>query len=74
MKEPKVQIPMYFVFTAELGRKYVRDLPWPLAAQCNTFTNKQTNFQPRHKTPDEEQVEYEQILASVPRLVYHYLQ
>ena len=27
----------------EVGRKYVRDMPWPPAAECNMITNKQTN-------------------------------
>jgi len=26
----------------ESGRKYVRDMPWPLPAECNMITNKQT--------------------------------
>jgi hypothetical protein len=28
--------------TEEVGRKYVQDMPWPLAAECNMITNKQT--------------------------------
>jgi len=29
--------------TEEAGRKYVRDMPWPPAAECNMITNTQTN-------------------------------
>jgi len=30
--------------TEEAGRKYVRDMPWPPAAECNMITNKQTKL------------------------------
>jgi len=32
----------FFYVTEEAGRKYVRDMPWPPAAECNMITNKQT--------------------------------
>jgi len=33
---------LFLYVTEEAGRKYVRDMPWPLAAECNMITNKQT--------------------------------
>jgi hypothetical protein len=33
---------LFLYVTKEAGRKYVRDMPWPLAAECNMITNKQT--------------------------------
>jgi len=40
---------LFLYVTEEAGRKYVRDMPWPPAAECNMITNKQTNskFTPR---------------------------
>jgi len=32
----------FFYVTGEVGRKYVRYMPWPQAAECNMITNKQT--------------------------------
>ena len=34
---------LFLYVTEEAGRKYVRDMPWPPAAECNMITNKQTN-------------------------------
>jgi len=34
---------LFFYVTEEGGRKCVRDMPWPPAAECNMITNKQTN-------------------------------
>jgi len=34
---------LFLYVMKEAGRKYVRDMPWPLAAECNMITNKQTN-------------------------------
>jgi hypothetical protein len=34
---------LFLYVTKEAGRIYVRDMPWPLAAECNMITNKQTN-------------------------------
>jgi hypothetical protein len=33
---------LFLYVTEEAGRKYVRDMPWPPAAECNMITNKQT--------------------------------
>jgi len=33
---------LFLYVTKEAGRKYVRDMPWPPAAECNMITNKQT--------------------------------
>ena len=35
---------LFLYVTEEAGRKYVRDMPWPPAAECNMITNKQ-NYQ-----------------------------
>ena len=35
---------LFLYVTEEAGRKYVRDMPWPPAAECNMITNKQTNY------------------------------
>jgi len=32
----------FFYVMEEAGRKYVWDMPWPPAAECNMITNKQT--------------------------------
>ena len=32
---------LFVSVTEEAGRKYVRDMPWPPAAECNMITNKQ---------------------------------
>ena len=32
---------LFLYVTEEAGRKYVRDMPWPPAAECNMITNKQ---------------------------------
>jgi len=37
---------LFLYVTEEAGRKYVRDMPWPPAAECNMITNKQTNLKP----------------------------
>jgi len=37
-----VTLLLFLYVTEEAGRKYVRDMPWPLAAECNMITNKQT--------------------------------
>jgi len=34
---------LFLYVTKEAGRKCVRDMPWPPAAECNMITNKQTN-------------------------------
>jgi len=34
---------LFFYVTEEAGRKYVWDMAWPPAAECNMITNKQTN-------------------------------
>jgi hypothetical protein len=34
---------LFLYVTDEAGRKYVRDKPWLLAAECNMITNKQTD-------------------------------
>jgi len=33
---------LFLYVTGEAGRKYVRYMPLPLAAECNMITNKQT--------------------------------
>ena len=33
---------LFLYVTEEAGRKYVRDMPWPPAAECNMITNKQS--------------------------------
>jgi hypothetical protein len=33
---------LFLYVTEEAGRKCVRDMPWPPAAECNMITNKQT--------------------------------
>ena len=33
---------LFLYVMEEAGRKCVRDMPWPLAAECNMITNKQT--------------------------------
>jgi len=33
---------MFLYVTEEAGRKCVRDMPWPPAAECNMITNTQT--------------------------------
>jgi len=33
---------LFLYVTEEAGRKYVLDMPWPPAAECNMITNKQT--------------------------------
>ena len=33
---------LFLYVTEEAGRECVRDMPWPLAAECNMITNKQT--------------------------------
>jgi len=33
---------LFLYVMEEAGRKYVRDMPWPPAAECNMITNKQT--------------------------------
>jgi len=33
---------LFLYVTEEAGRKYVRDMPWSPAAECNMITNKQT--------------------------------
>ena len=33
---------LFLYVTEEAGRKCVRGMPWPLAAECNMITNKQT--------------------------------
>jgi hypothetical protein len=33
---------LFLYVTEEAGRICVRDMPWPLAAECNMITNKQT--------------------------------
>jgi len=38
-----VTLLLFLYVTEEAGRKYVRDMPWPPAAECNMITNKQTN-------------------------------
>jgi len=35
---------LFLYVTEEAGRIYVRDMPWPPAAECNMITNKQTNL------------------------------
>jgi hypothetical protein len=35
-------LPLFPCDTGEAGRKYVRYMPWPQAAECNMITNKQT--------------------------------
>ena len=35
---------LFLYVTEEAGRKYVRDMPWPPAAECNMITN-ETNKQ-----------------------------
>jgi len=34
---------LFLYVTEEAGRKYVRDMPWPPAAECNMITNKQAH-------------------------------
>jgi len=36
---------LFLYVTEEAGRKYVLDMPWPPAAECNMITNKQTGSQ-----------------------------
>ena len=36
-----VTLLLFLYVTEEAGRKYVRDMPWPLVAEHNTITNKQ---------------------------------
>jgi hypothetical protein len=38
-----VTLLLFLYVTEEVGRIYVWDMPWPLAAECNMITNKQTN-------------------------------
>jgi len=38
-----VTLLLFLYVTGEAGRKYVRYMPWPQAAECNMITNK-TNF------------------------------
>jgi len=35
---------VFLYVTEEAGRKYLWDIPWLLAAECNMITNKQTDF------------------------------
>jgi len=34
---------VFFLIMEEAGRKCVRYMPWPQAAECNMITNKQTD-------------------------------
>jgi len=34
---------LFLYVTEEAGRKYVRDMPWPPAAECNMITKKIKN-------------------------------
>jgi hypothetical protein len=36
---------LFLYVTEEARRKCVQDMPWPLAAECNMITNKQTNLE-----------------------------
>jgi len=36
---------LFLYVTEEAGRKYVWDMPWPPAAECNMITNKQSSLQ-----------------------------
>ena len=36
---------LFLCVMEEAGRKYVLDMPWPPAAECNMITNKQTGIQ-----------------------------
>jgi len=35
---------LFLYATEEAGRKCVRDMPWPPAAECNMITNKQNKL------------------------------
>jgi len=37
-----VTLLLFLYVLEEVGRKYVWDMPWPLAAECNMITNKET--------------------------------
>jgi len=39
-----VTLLLFLYVTEEAGRKCVRYMPWPQAAECNMITNKQTNI------------------------------
>ena len=38
---------LFLYVTEEAGRKYVWDMPWPPAAECNMITNKQECVHPK---------------------------
>ena len=40
---------LFLYVTEEAGRKYVRDMPWPPAAECNMITNKQITWPADHR-------------------------
>jgi hypothetical protein len=42
---------LFLYVTEEAGRICVRDMPWPLAAECNMITNKQTRNEIRTRVP-----------------------
>ena len=44
---------LFFLYVMEeAGRKYVRDMPWPPAAECNMITNKQIQILTNEPLPN----------------------